>query len=179
MDLPYYREYELPWTSAQGQEERFRRLLAIVFAVLLFLGVVWPYLPTPAVDPWCANRPEKAGPFLLDAALAAKRRGTGAKTYADADSTKDQPVETCGTQGARDWLEKTRCPDGSEGEQLGRFAEQGGVVGLPQMLQARLDVVPAAAQARRQRRRPLGAGALGQRFAQGVQARARDCAGGL
>ncbi len=51
MDLPYYREYELPWTSAEGQEQKFRRLLAIVFAVLLFLGVVWPFLPTPAVDP--------------------------------------------------------------------------------------------------------------------------------
>jgi hypothetical protein len=79
----------------------------------------------PAVDPWCANRPEKAGPYVLDAALAAKRRGTGAKTYADADSAKDQPVEICGIQGARDWLDKTKCPDGTDGEQLGRFGAVG------------------------------------------------------
>jgi periplasmic protein TonB len=51
LDIPYYREYELPWTSGEGQEQKFRRLLAIVLAVLLFLGVVWPFLPTPAVDP--------------------------------------------------------------------------------------------------------------------------------
>lgn len=79
----------------------------------------------PAVDPWCANRPEKAGPFILDATLAAQRRGTGAKTYADADSIKDKPIEVCGIQGARDWLDKTKCPDGSEGEQLGRFGAVG------------------------------------------------------
>ena len=79
----------------------------------------------PVVDPWCANRPEKAGPFILDATLAAQRRGTGAKTYADADSIKDKPIEVCGIQGARDWLDKTKCPDGSEGEQLGRFGAVG------------------------------------------------------
>lgn len=67
MDLPYYREYELPWTSAQGQEERFRRLLAIVFAVLLFLGVVWPYLPTPAVDPNAVEEiPPRIAKLLLE-----------------------------------------------------------------------------------------------------------------
>jgi TonB family protein len=51
LDIPYYREYELPWTSSFGQEQKFRRLLAIVFAALFFLGAVWPFLPTPSVDP--------------------------------------------------------------------------------------------------------------------------------
>jgi TonB family protein len=51
LDIPYNREYELPWTSSSGQEQKFRRLLAIVFAALFFLGVVWPFLPTPDVDP--------------------------------------------------------------------------------------------------------------------------------
>lgn len=51
MDIPYYREYELPWTSSLGQEQKFRRLLAIVFAALLFLGAVWPFLPAPGVNP--------------------------------------------------------------------------------------------------------------------------------
>ena len=27
MDLPFYREYDLPWTTEQGQERKFRRLL--------------------------------------------------------------------------------------------------------------------------------------------------------
>ncbi|HSD69246.1 MAG TPA: hypothetical protein VLB07_06830, partial [Woeseiaceae bacterium] len=67
MDIPYYREYELPWSSAQGQEERFRRLLAIVFAVLLFLGVVWPFLPTPAVDPNAVEEiPPRIAKLLLE-----------------------------------------------------------------------------------------------------------------
>lgn len=51
MDIPYYREYRLPWTGNTGQERKFRRLLAIIFGVTFFLGVVWPWIPTPAVDP--------------------------------------------------------------------------------------------------------------------------------
>lgn len=80
---------------------------------------------TPPGNPFCANRPEKAGPFVLDATLAAQRRGTGAKTYADVDSSKAQPIEVCGMEGARIWLEKTRCPDGSVGVQGGRFDSVG------------------------------------------------------
>ncbi len=67
MDIPYYREYELPWSSAEGQEQKFRRLLAIVFAVLFFLGVVWPFLPTPAVDPNAVEEiPPRIAKLLLE-----------------------------------------------------------------------------------------------------------------
>ena len=79
----------------------------------------------PKVDPFCANRPEKAGPFVLDATLAAQRRGTGAKTYADVDYSKEQPIEVCGLDGVRKWLEATKCPDGSAGKQGGRFDSVG------------------------------------------------------
>jgi len=51
LDIPYYREYRLPWTKNTSQERKFRRLLAIIFGVVFFLGAVWPFLPTPAVDP--------------------------------------------------------------------------------------------------------------------------------
>ena len=37
MDLPFYREYDLPWTNNSGQDRKFRRLLAIVMAATLFL----------------------------------------------------------------------------------------------------------------------------------------------
>lgn len=50
MDIPYYREYELAWT-ATDEERRFRRLFGIVMAITLALGVVWPWIPTPEVDP--------------------------------------------------------------------------------------------------------------------------------
>ncbi|MEX2126286.1 MAG: AgmX/PglI C-terminal domain-containing protein [Woeseia sp.] len=52
MDIPYYREFELPWSTGSGQDAKFRRLLAIIFAVTLFLGAVWPWIPTPADDPF-------------------------------------------------------------------------------------------------------------------------------
>ena len=51
MDIPYYREYVLPWTSNDGQEQKFRRLLAIVFGTTFLLSILWPWIPTPAVDP--------------------------------------------------------------------------------------------------------------------------------
>ena len=51
MDLPYYREYELPWTASGGQDRKFRRLLGIVFLVCAVLGVVWPFIPVPEPDP--------------------------------------------------------------------------------------------------------------------------------
>ncbi|MDH3612294.1 MAG: TonB family protein [Gammaproteobacteria bacterium] len=51
MDLPFYREYELPWTAGAGQERKFQRLLGIVFLVTLALSLVWPFLPTPERDP--------------------------------------------------------------------------------------------------------------------------------
>ncbi len=51
MDLPFYREYNLPWTNNSGQERKFRRLLGIVMGASLFLGVVLPFIPTPEKDP--------------------------------------------------------------------------------------------------------------------------------
>ncbi len=51
MDIPYYREYRLPWTRSASDERKFRRLLAIILGVTFFLGAVWPWIPTPAVDP--------------------------------------------------------------------------------------------------------------------------------
>ena len=51
MDLPFYREYDLPWTSDASQDRKFRRLLGIVFLVVAVLGIVWPFIPTPEPDP--------------------------------------------------------------------------------------------------------------------------------
>ena len=51
MDIPYYREYELPWSISAEQEKRFRRILGITCIVALLLGAIWPWLPVPEVDP--------------------------------------------------------------------------------------------------------------------------------
>jgi TonB family protein len=51
LDLPFYREYELPWTTGAGQDRKFRRLLGIIFLVCAVLGVIWPFIPVPEPDP--------------------------------------------------------------------------------------------------------------------------------
>lgn len=51
MDLPFYREYDLPWTSGSGQERKFQRLLGIAFLIAFVLGILWPFIPTPEPDP--------------------------------------------------------------------------------------------------------------------------------
>ena len=51
MDLPFYREYDLPWNTGTGQERKYHRLLGIVFAAVLVLSLVWPFIPTPEPDP--------------------------------------------------------------------------------------------------------------------------------
>lgn len=69
MDIPYYREYVLPWTKNTGQERKFRRLLAMVFGVVFVLGTLWPFLPTPAVDP---NEVEEIPPRIAKLLLEHK-----------------------------------------------------------------------------------------------------------
>ncbi|MDH3758190.1 MAG: energy transducer TonB, partial [Gammaproteobacteria bacterium] len=51
MDLPFYREYELPWTTGRGQEKRFQRLLGVTFLIAFVLSIVWPFIPVPEPDP--------------------------------------------------------------------------------------------------------------------------------
>ena len=61
MDIPFYREYTLPWSSHAGQERKYRRLLAIVMAITFVLGVLWPWIPTPEKDP---NEIEEISPRI-------------------------------------------------------------------------------------------------------------------
>jgi len=67
VDLPYYREYELPWTIGAGQEKKFQRLLGIVFIAVAVLGLVWPFLPTPEPDPYEVEEiPPRIAQLLLE-----------------------------------------------------------------------------------------------------------------
>ncbi len=52
MDLPFYREYDLPWTAGSDQERKFRRLLGRIFLLVALLGLVWPFIPIPEPDPY-------------------------------------------------------------------------------------------------------------------------------
>ena len=52
MDLPFYREYDLPWTADSEQERKFQRQLGIAFVVAVVLSIVWPFIPVPEPDPY-------------------------------------------------------------------------------------------------------------------------------
>jgi protein TonB len=67
VDLPFYREYELPWTADEGQERKYRRLLRTVFLVVLVLGLVWPFIPTPEPEPYDVEEiPPRIAQLLLE-----------------------------------------------------------------------------------------------------------------
>ncbi len=52
MDLPFYREYELPWTADSDQERAFQRQLGIAFLIAVVLSIVWPFIPVPEPEPY-------------------------------------------------------------------------------------------------------------------------------
>ena len=67
MDLPFYREYELPWTTGQDQERKFQRLLGIVFLICLLLSAIWPFIPVPDPDPFDVEEiPPRIAQLLLE-----------------------------------------------------------------------------------------------------------------
>jgi len=67
VDLPFYREYELPWTANSSQDRKFQRLLGITFLVVLVLGVVWPFIPVPEPDPYEIEEiPPRIAQLLLE-----------------------------------------------------------------------------------------------------------------
>lgn len=44
---PYYREFDLPWTVSEEDEQRFRKILLWVLGLFLLLGLLFPLLPKP------------------------------------------------------------------------------------------------------------------------------------
>ena len=43
----YYRNYELPWTVSEEDQQRLRKLLIICFGITLVLSILLPLLPVP------------------------------------------------------------------------------------------------------------------------------------
>jgi len=67
LDLPFYREYELPWTTGRDQEKKFQRLLGIIFLICLVLSAVWPFIPVPEPDPFDVEEiPPRIAQLLLE-----------------------------------------------------------------------------------------------------------------
>ena len=67
MDLPFYREYDLPWTLDYDQERKFQRLLGRILLSVLLLSLVWPFIPTPEPDPYeVIEIPPRIAQLLLE-----------------------------------------------------------------------------------------------------------------
>jgi TonB family protein len=67
LDLPFYREYDLPWTTGQSQDRKFQRLLGIIFLVCAVLSIVWPFIPVPERDPFDVEEiPPRIAQLLLE-----------------------------------------------------------------------------------------------------------------
>ena len=67
MDLPYYREYDLPWTLGSDQDKKFQRVLRTVLLILGVLSLVWPFIPVPEPDPYDVTQiPPRIAKLLLE-----------------------------------------------------------------------------------------------------------------
>jgi len=67
LDLPFYREYDLPWTADAEQERKFQRLLGRMLLFVMLLGLVWPFIPVPAPDPYeIIEIPPRIAQLLLE-----------------------------------------------------------------------------------------------------------------
>jgi protein TonB len=67
LDLPFYREYDLPWTTGQSQDKKFQRLLGQIFLVCAVLSILWPFIPVPEPDPFDVEEiPPRIAQLLLE-----------------------------------------------------------------------------------------------------------------
>jgi len=67
LDLPFYREFDLPWTTGQSQDKKFQRLLGIVFLICAVLTVLWPFIPVAERDPFDIDEiPPRIAQLLLE-----------------------------------------------------------------------------------------------------------------
>jgi len=67
LDLPFYREYDLPWTTGQSQDKKFQRLLGIIFLICAVLSILWPFIPVQERDPFDVEEiPPRIAKLLLE-----------------------------------------------------------------------------------------------------------------
>ena len=67
MDLPFYREYELPWAYGGEQDRKYRRLLLVILLVCALLGILWPFIPVPEPEPYDVTEiPPRIAQLLLE-----------------------------------------------------------------------------------------------------------------
>lgn len=73
-----------------------------------------PPAPVGLTKEVCAQRADEFGQVPLREDQIALRRGTGAKRFADIETTKDAPIEVCMPGGERAWISSVACTDGTK-----------------------------------------------------------------
>jgi periplasmic protein TonB len=64
---PYYREYDLPWTISEEDQERFRKILLATLILALLLGILFPLLPKPQrVDNQAEQLPPRLAKLMIE-----------------------------------------------------------------------------------------------------------------
>jgi hypothetical protein len=83
-----------------------------------------PPAAAPAADNLCTNHPDPLGPWILTAAQASQRIGTGVTQLAAIPTTKEHAIEVCGVAAENAWLAAATCADGSHAYRGPRDVEQ-------------------------------------------------------
>jgi len=63
---PYYRQYNLPWTPREADEQRFWRVLRAVLIFVALVGILMPLLPVPESANKPQEVPERFAKLLID-----------------------------------------------------------------------------------------------------------------
>jgi TonB family protein len=63
---PYYRQFNLPWTPREADEQRFWRVLRITLAVVVLLGIAVTLVPLPESANKHQEVPERFAKLLID-----------------------------------------------------------------------------------------------------------------
>jgi protein TonB len=63
---PYYRQFNLPWTPREADEQRFWRVLRVTLIVVVLLGILLPLLPVPESANKHQEVPERFAKLLID-----------------------------------------------------------------------------------------------------------------
>jgi protein TonB len=63
---PYYRQFNLPWTPREADEQRFWRVLRVTLIIVVLLGILLPLLPLPESANKHQEVPERFAKLLID-----------------------------------------------------------------------------------------------------------------
>lgn len=64
--VPYYRQYNLPWSPREADEQRFWKVLRVTLIALVLFGILMPLLPLPESAKKPQEVPERFAKLLIE-----------------------------------------------------------------------------------------------------------------